>query len=536
MSRAFACIFLVAGLAGGAFAQTAFEAAEVHVSAKSPNAYMTTAIRGGRYEIRKATMVDLIRVAWGIDSYRVSGGPGWLELERFDVIAQAPVSTTPEELHEMLKALLGERFHLAVHDDTKAIPTFFLTVGKGKKNMKEGDAAGGPPGCQSMPQGPSEPGAVPWDTLNCHNATMNDFIGALRYPASPYLGVGPVLDKTGIEGGWNFNIKWTRRALLPQAGSDGLTIFDAVDKQLGLKLESQNAPTPVVVVDRVDRKPTENPAGVSERLLPGPARPTEFEVADVRPTGPGVRGGAFRVEPNGRVELRGITMQNLITLAWEIDPDMIVGAPKWLNADRFDVIAKAPAEGEATPGKKVEDIDFETIQVMMRALLKERFKLTVHNDVQPVNVYALIASKSETKMKKADEANRASCKYSPELLPAKTALTNIYSCQNTTIGDFAEKLRGWAPAYFDRPVVDLTGVDGSFDFTLGWTGKGRIQTGPARGGDAGQPGGLVVPSDPSGGITVFEAVDRQLGLKLEARKHPMPVLVIDHVEQKPTDN
>jgi uncharacterized protein (TIGR03435 family) len=70
---------------------------------------------------------------------------------------------------------------------------------------------------------------------------MPEFIGALRYPASPYLGVGRVVGKTGLEGGWDFNIKWTRRALLQTAGSDGITIFDAVDKQLGLKLESQNA-------------------------------------------------------------------------------------------------------------------------------------------------------------------------------------------------------------------------------------------------------------------------------------------------------
>jgi uncharacterized protein (TIGR03435 family) len=226
------------------------------------------------------------------------------------------------------------------------------------------------------------------------------------------------------------------------------------------------------------------------------------------------------------VELRGATLQDLITLAWNTDPEMLVGSPKWLNTDRFDVVARVSTGPEA----KNAQVDFETLQTMMRALLADRFGLAVHEDTQPVNVYALTAPKRETKLKKADESNRASCKYSPELLQPNTPLTNIWACQNTTVGEFADKLRGWAPAYFDRPVVDLTGIEGRFDFTLGWTGKAKLMP------NAANPAAPGAASDPTGGVSVFEAVDRQLGLKLEAQKHPMPVLVIDHVSQKPTDN
>jgi uncharacterized protein (TIGR03435 family) len=533
MTRTPVCIILAVVLSTVAFAQSnpplAFEAADVHVSVKAPNAYMTTVFRGGRYEVRKASMLDLIRVAYGVDSYRIAGGPGWLEIDRFDVFGKALVDATPEVLNQMLQGLLAERFKLVVHKETKPIPTFFLTE-KAKKNMKRSDDSTAARGCQFTPFSPSDPGAT-YDTLACHNATMQGLINELRYPASPYLGVGPVLDKTNIEGGWDFNLKWTRRAALQQAGPDAITIFDALDKQLGLKLESQNAPTPVIVVDSVNRIPTENAPGVTQRLPPPPPMPKEFEVADVKPSKPGAA-PIFRIEPNGRVELRGNTLQNLITLAWDIDAEMLMGAPKWLNTDRFDVVAKASSDD----GTKAAPVDFESVQVMMRALLLERFKLVVHSASQPVNVYALIAPKHETKMKKADESNRASCKYAPELLPAKTALTNIWACQNTTIADFAEKLRGWAPAYFDRPVVDLTAIEGSFDFTLGWTGKQRMANALARGGDSSQPGGAGLASDPNGGVTVFEAVEKQLGLKLEERKHPLPVLIIDHVEQKPTDN
>jgi hypothetical protein len=80
MTRPFAYMILSAILTGGAFTQTTaapavFEAADVRTSAKAPNAYMTAAFRGGRYEIRKATMLDLIRVAYGIDNYKILGGP-----------------------------------------------------------------------------------------------------------------------------------------------------------------------------------------------------------------------------------------------------------------------------------------------------------------------------------------------------------------------------------------------------------------------------------------------------------------------------
>src|SRR5580692_9330899 len=140
--RRFLSFALASGFAAAAFGQKppAFDAADVHVSAKSQNAYVTNRFRGGRYEIRKATMLDLVRIAYGMDSYRILGGPGWLELDRFDIIAKAPAKTTPEALHAMLQSLLAERFGLVVHNDTKAIPTFFLTE-KAKKNMIPGESS-----------------------------------------------------------------------------------------------------------------------------------------------------------------------------------------------------------------------------------------------------------------------------------------------------------------------------------------------------------------------------------------------------------
>jgi uncharacterized protein (TIGR03435 family) len=88
-----------------------------------------------------------------------------------------------------------------------------------------------------------------------------------------------------------------------------------------------------------------------------------------------------------------------------------------------------------------------------------------------------------------------------------------------------ERLNVIAPGYIDHPVVDLTGLTGAYDFAFSFSGVAAFQAKGSGGSN-----------DPNGAISLFEALDKQLGLKLEVQKHPMPVLVIDHMEQKPTDN
>jgi uncharacterized protein (TIGR03435 family) len=536
MAQELACIILVALLTGAAFGQgtdtpPAFEAADVHVSAPSTNPFMRGEIlRGNRYELRNATMVDLIRTAYGVDGETVVGGPSWLESDRYDVIAKAPPASSPEILKTMLQSLLADRFRLVIHNDKKPLPVYSLTLGKRKLQLKETDGAG-EIGCKGQPQ-TRAPGVVPIQIISCHNLTMAAFATRVRQMANGYLD-RPVVDMTGLKGSWDFDIKWTARGLLSAAGAAGVTIFDAVDKQLGLKLELQTVPTPVIVVDHVNRKPTDNLPGL-EKSLPGSVAPTEFEVAVIKPSLPGSNARMMRIQPSGRVDFEGITLKLLITFAWDIsNGDSLVGEPKWLDSDRFDLVAEASSSGPplASP------VDIDSLRLMMRALLADRFKLATHNETQPVYVYALVAPKGKTKLKKADESERATCKPSPGAIAGNPALTIAYTCQNTTMEQLAARMRMMAPGYIDHPVIDSTGLEGGWDFVLSWTGRGAFPNVGGRGGDAGQlAGGVATATDPNGGLTFFEAVERELGLKLESQKHPMPVLVIDHVEQKPTDN
>src|SRR5215471_8906747 len=107
MRRALTCVSLMGLLSVVAFSQSpTFDIADVHVSAKSTNRQMGGgSLRAGRYELRNATMLDLIMVAYGTEADKVLGGPNWLEFNRYDVIAKAPNGTSQDNLKLMLQAL-----------------------------------------------------------------------------------------------------------------------------------------------------------------------------------------------------------------------------------------------------------------------------------------------------------------------------------------------------------------------------------------------------------------------------------------------
>jgi len=93
--------------------------------------------QNGKYELRRATMVDLIRTAYGVEADKVVGGPHWLEMDRFDIIAKTPSPTTPDTVKPMLQALLVERFGLVARQEIKPVPGHALTKGAGELKLKE---------------------------------------------------------------------------------------------------------------------------------------------------------------------------------------------------------------------------------------------------------------------------------------------------------------------------------------------------------------------------------------------------------------
>jgi uncharacterized protein (TIGR03435 family) len=242
----------------------------------------------------------------------------------------------------------------------------------------------------------------------------------------------------------------------------------------------------------------------------------EFEVAHIQASKPGTE---LNVDflPGGRFDVKGATMKDLITMAWGLEDGMVSGGEKWLDSDRFDIVAKAPASVFGTNSKGGRTLSGEAFSSMMQTLLVQRFKLAVHKEEKVVPVYALTVGKQTPKLKETAGGDEQ-CKM--QVIEG----VRTYKCQNMTMAGLADRLGTVAKAYLDHPVVDLTGLTGAYDFTLAWTGRGKL-LGTAPGSD-----------QPAGGMTVFEAVSKQLGLDLAARKHALPGIVVDHVERAPAEN
>jgi uncharacterized protein (TIGR03435 family) len=214
-----------------------------------------------------------------------------------------------------------------------------------------------------------------------------------------------------------------------------------------------------------------------------------------------------------------------------------------LDTDKFDIIAKTSTDVAAVQPTVANGlpIDLDDLRHMLQALLIDRFKMKVHTEERPVNAYTLLAA--NPKMKKADPANRTGCKNGPgpdgkDPRIANPILSRLISCQNITMAQFAEQLPTLAGGYLFNPVLDSTGLEGAWDFTLNFSPAGAVNGGGrgGRGADGITTNDPGTASDPNGALSLFEAINKQLGLKLEKQKRPLPVLVIDHVEQKPTDN
>jgi uncharacterized protein (TIGR03435 family) len=364
---------------------------------------------------------------------------------------------------------------------------------------------------------------------------MGSMVGAQQY-----FDTGAVVDRTGLSGAWDFNFKYSQKPPSSAAvlGIDGenISIFDAIEKQLGLKLEAAKIPTPVIVVDNVNRRPTDNPPDVKVILPPPP--PAAFEVATLRlsdPNAPEVRSRGPM--PGGRFEVQNFPLSFLIMMGWGLPTNgPLKGTPPWLSSARVDLTAKLPATESTREITGVVDMD--AFGPALKELLTERFKIALHTAQQPVPGYALVAAKP--KMRKANPSLRTKCFEGPGADGKDPRISNpllsmLVTCQNITMAEFVKQLPNplFSGAYLrDQVVVDASGIEGAYDFTVSFSARVPPAQ-AAMGAAAGQS--VPVAPDPDG-LTLFDALEKQLGLKLEKRNIPAPVVVLDHIEEKPTDN
>ncbi|MCU1329699.1 MAG: hypothetical protein JWN34_5069 [Bryobacterales bacterium] len=514
ISRLLASAFLVSGLALPQSGDTKprFELADVHVSPPTRNPFIREPqFRNGRYEVRFATMVDLIGKAYGVQPERVSGGPNWVENDLYKINARAAAGTTLETAKPMLQSLLADRFSLAIRKDTKSVPSYALRISK-RGQLKEAQGSGDPD-CKFIPPTPppaGTPPSAPLLTYNCRKMTMAGFSEVLSSSlvlGAQILSNKVTVDETALKGAFDFDFKYTPPSYMTGgaiAGAEVITLFDAMEK-IGLKLEPVDVPLPVIFIESVNQKPTPNQPNIAEALHITPP-PTEFEVAQIKLTAPDFRGMRLQAQPGGRINIAGTPLKFLIQQAWDLSDDMIVGTPKWMETERFDIVAKADMPGQ---------VDIDDLWPMLRALLKDRFKLETHMETRQVTAYTLVSVKP--KMKKADPASHTKYKEGAgadgkDPRDKNPILGRLVTVQNMTMAQFAEKLKGIAPGYIKTPVLDATGLPGGYDFTLSFSPAGAGQAPPGGGGrGGGAPDGPQPPAageassaaDPNGAVTLF---------------------------------
>ena len=279
-SRAAAVTLVAASVLAGALlaraqAPPAFEATSIRPNTQ--NAPPIAMLRGGRFFAPNSTLRELIRVAYLVEDLQISGGPGWIDADRFSIEATAGNGVTADNARLMLKAMLADRFKLATHTEKRDLQGFSMIVsGRAKSDDRrpsgpECRPMKAPPGVPVPPPPPPPPAGVAVIPLTAGTALSK--CGAML--AGGYMSMRsvsmeqvvmvfsrilhrPVIDDTKLTGPFDIDLAFMPDAPTPGPVSpDAPSLFTAVQEQLGLKLESRRVPTDVIVIDRVE-KPSAN--------------------------------------------------------------------------------------------------------------------------------------------------------------------------------------------------------------------------------------------------------------------------------------
>lgn len=241
------------------------------------------------------------------------------------------------------------------------------------------------------------------------------------------------------------------------------------------------------------------------------SQPAVSYVASVKPNNAADARTLSEYSPTGFLNATAITVSSLLRTAFRVQDFQVVGAPGWLAAKRYDISARA--DGTPPPSQ----------QILVQALLKDRFKLAVHNETRESDVFALVLAKTDGRLGSQLVKSDFDCDtyLNTPRSPAELARNGIRCAARSNTGSFSGKaipigqLAAVLSYFMGRPVTDKTGLAGRFDVELTWTPDS------AR---------VAAPGDTSG-PSLTTAIQEELGLKLVSEKGPVNMLIVDHVEE-----
>jgi uncharacterized protein (TIGR03435 family) len=269
----------------------------------------------------------------------------------------------------------------------------------------------------------------------------------------------------------------------------------------------------------------------------------EFEVASVRPAAPQSNNQVqVGVHIDGaQVKVNYLSLRDLLRMAYRLK-DQQISSPEWMAGERFDIAGKLPAG--ATP---------EQIPDMIKSLLEDRFQMKLHRETRDFPVYALIVAKGGSRMKESPleavpegtETSKANVNVQATGGPQGVTMTfgrgsyirfgdNKLEAAKATMAGFADTMA----RFMDKPVIDMTQLTSTYDFTLQLTAedyRAMLIRSAIAAGIALPPQALMALNYEGAGDSIHASI-QALGLKMESRKAPLEVLVVDSVKRTPTEN
>jgi uncharacterized protein (TIGR03435 family) len=246
MIRAMA--ILAVSITGALYGQSAvtrqFEVASVKLS-NSDSSSSGIRTKPGRVDAINVTLKRCIMGAYGVGPHQISGGPNWMDSDRFAISAKADQPAGDAELMAMLQSLLAERFQLVLHRETRTLPAFVLEVAKNGPKLEKAEDGEATTNTSSSNSG---------ITIDAHHTDMDAFANILARKMEL-----PVVNHTGLEGSYNLKLSWAPETTKEKDGgvAESASIFTAIQEQLGLRLRSGKAPVEILVIDHAER-PSEN--------------------------------------------------------------------------------------------------------------------------------------------------------------------------------------------------------------------------------------------------------------------------------------
>jgi len=235
-----------------------FEVATIKPNNSGGASMQGLTLQGRNFATRNSSLADLISFAYNVQVKQIVGGPDWMDKDRYDIAAVPEQEGVPngEQLKVMIRKLIADRFAMKFHNDKKEMSAYVLTVGKGGQKLTPTQLKGPLPGIGIRPG----TGGI---TLNMANATIGDFTGFLQILVLDR----PVVDRTGIQGRFDYQCTFAPDdsqfnghppfQAQPNATDAAPGLFDALQQQLGLKLDAEKTSVDVIAIDHVE-KPSQN--------------------------------------------------------------------------------------------------------------------------------------------------------------------------------------------------------------------------------------------------------------------------------------